>query len=304
MVDPSVEMTILIFLLLLAIFGLTHPRWLDRSIASFDRRPSTENQDRYWSLHRVGRRNLSAGVLGLLIILGLAALVGIGSVLGLALQELSGSQPAPDRWIQTFMVAHRNQWLTSTMQTVTLLGDSSFVIGVVCIVGIIWSYFARSLHPLTLLVVTYLGARVIESAVKQLSHRPRPPIEQAIDHFTRFAFPSGHAIYAITIYGMIAALISMVSRRRQRKLVIWVGATLIVALVGSSRIYLGAHWLTDVVGGYILGVAWLSILLVTIQRSDVVRTKTSQPHVTRQTEYPPLSVMLRHLNRRPPRFRG
>jgi undecaprenyl-diphosphatase len=183
------------------------------------------------------------------------------------------------------MVAHRNQWLTSTMQAVTLLGDSSFVIGVVCIVGLIWSYFARSLYPLTLLLVTYLGARVIESAVKQLSHRPRPPIDQAVDHFTRFAFPSGHAIYAITIYGMIAVLLSLVSRQRQRKLAvlaIWVGATLIVALVGSSRIYLGAHWLTDVVGGYILGAAWLIILLVTTQHIDVVRTKNSQPYVTRR----------------------
>jgi membrane-associated phospholipid phosphatase len=280
-----VEITILIFLLLLTIFGLTHPRWLDRSVASLNRPPSTENQDRYWLLHRVGQRNLSAGALGLLITLGLAALVGVGSLLGLALQELSGSQSAPDRWIQTFMVAHRNQWLTSTMQAVTLLGDSSFVIGVVCIVGLIWSYFARSLYPLTLLLVTYLGARVIESAVKQLSHRPRPPIDQAVDHFTRFAFPSGHAIYAITIYGMIAVLLSLVSRQRQRRLAvlaIWVGATLIVALVGSSRIYLGAHWLTDVVGGYILGAAWLIILLVTTQHIDVVRTKNSQPYVTRR----------------------
>lgn len=298
------EITVVITLLVLGILVLTHPNWLNRPLGFLNRRASAPTHNGYPPLHQASQRNLSAGALGLLIILGLASLVGIGSVVGLALQELSGSQPAPDRWIQTFMVANRSQWLTSTMQAVTLLGDSSFVIGVVCIVGIIWSYFARSLHPLILLVVTYLGARVIESAVKQLSHRPRPPIEQAIDHFTRFAFPSGHAIYAITIYGMIAALLSMVSRQRQRRLAMWVGATLIVALVGSSRIYLGAHWLTDVVGGYILGVAWLIILLVTTQRSDVVRTKTSQSHVTRQKVHPPLSVMLRHLNRRLPRFRG
>ena len=276
------EIAVSISLLALGILVLTHPKWLEGPLGSLYRRPSAQTEHRYWPLRPAGQQNLSAAALGSLITLGLAALVGIGWALGLAVQELSRSQPAYDRWIQTFMVTHRDEWLTSIMQGVTLLGDSSFVIGVVCVVGVVWSYFARSLHPLILLVVTYLGARVIESAVKLLSHRPRPPIEQAVDHFTRFAFPSGHSIYAITIYGMIAALISLLSRQRQRRLAIWVGVTLIVALIGSSRIYLGAHWFTDVVGGYILGVAWLIILLVTTQHNDVASIKTGPPYVTRR----------------------
>ena len=273
---------VFISLLLLGILVLTHPEWLSKHLSPLERRPFAETQNRYLSLHRPSQWNLSAGALGLLIILGLAALVGIGYIFGLAVQELSESQSAPDRWIQTFLVAHREQWLTTMMQAATLLGDSSFVIGVVCIVGIVWSYFAWSLQPLALLVVTYLGARVIESTVKELSHRPRPPMEQAVDHFTHFAFPSGHAIYAITIYGMIAALLILVSRQRQRRLAIWVVATLIVGLVGCSRVYLGAHWLTDVVGGYILGAAWLIILLVTTQRIDVAKTTGSQHSIIRR----------------------
>jgi membrane-associated phospholipid phosphatase len=209
-------MAVTISLLTLGILVLAHPKWLDAPLGSLDRRPSARIEHRYWPLRPAGQRSLSAAALGSPITLGLAALVGIGCLLGLGVQELSGSQPAFDRWVQTFMVAHRNEWLTSMMRTVTLLGDSSFVIGVVCVVGIIWSYFARSLEPLILLIVVYLGARVIESAVKQVSHRPRPSLEQAVDHFTRFAFPSGHAIYAITIYGMIGALLSLVSRHRQK----------------------------------------------------------------------------------------
>lgn len=273
---------IVISLLLLGILVLTHPEWLSKHLGPLDRRPFAETQNHYLSLNRLGQWNLSAGALGLLIMLGLAALVGIGYILGLALRELAESQSSPDRWIQTFVVTHREQWLTTMMQAVTLLGDSSFVIGVICIVGIVWSYLARSLQPLVLLVVTYLGARVIESTVKELSHRPRPPIEQAVDHFTHYAFPSGHAIYAITIYGMIAALLILVSRQRQKRLAIWVVATVIVGFVGSSRVYLGAHWLTDVMGGYILGVAWLIILLVTTQRIDAARRTSNQHSITRR----------------------
>lgn len=76
------------------------------------------------------------------------------------------------------------------------------------------------------------------------------------------AFPSGHATQTISFYGMLAVvLIVAYAPRRRWPLVI--GAALVTLVVGASRLYLGVHWLTDVLGGYALGLAWLSFVMIT-----------------------------------------
>jgi undecaprenyl-diphosphatase len=103
------------------------------------------------------------------------------------------------------------------------------------------------------------------SLVKVLTGRQRPPAALAVQHFAGLAFPSGHATQAAAVWGMLAALLANATSRGSIKVAIWAGALLVTALVGVSRLYLGAHWLTDVLGGWALGALWLVSLLTAVR---------------------------------------
>jgi membrane-associated phospholipid phosphatase len=201
--------------------------------------------------------------LGLLLIGSLLAVLGVGWILGTIVQDLLGRSQSPlvDGPVQQFFANHRESWLIATMRLVTYLGDSSKLMKLALLIGLLWWWRTRNLGPLVLLTGAYIGARVIEITVKVITHRPRPPAEQALGTFTHSAFPSAHVTYATVIYGALTLLLVASSSRHGWRTLILATAMFIVTLVGLSRMCLGAHWLTDVLGGMILGVAWLWCLV-------------------------------------------
>jgi membrane-associated phospholipid phosphatase len=226
-------------------------------------------------LDLVVRWSSPGAALALLLAIGLLVVVGVGWLLGMLLEVIGGGGVTEiDSQVQRFIVNHREPWVTSFMGVATYFGDSSVVLIVVLAVGSVWSWQARAIYPVALLVGAYVGARVTETAVKMLTHRLRPPTEQAIGEFTHFAFPSGHATYAAAIYGTMAALAIACLGSKWRDLV-WGAAILIIAVIGFSRVYLGAHWLTDVLGGFLLGAFWAVCLFMTTR--TVKSIKASRP---------------------------
>jgi PAP2 superfamily len=79
------------------------------------------------------------------------------------------------------------------------------------------------------------------------------------------------ATKATAVYGMLAALLAAATSRWARKVAIWTAALLVAGLVGLTRLYLGAHWLTDVLGGFTLGGAWLFLVLAAARTVDGLR---------------------------------
>ncbi|HZN15868.1 MAG TPA: phosphatase PAP2 family protein [Acidimicrobiales bacterium] len=104
------------------------------------------------------------------------------------------------------------------------------------------------------------GSWVISQVVKRTVERARPPLASQLVHPSGYAFPSGHAIESIAVWGVACVVISLVLRRRARLAVRLVAAAVIVA-VGVSRIYLGVHWTTDVIAAWILGGAWMATVI-------------------------------------------
>lgn len=227
------------------------------------------------------------------------ALVAAGWAFGAVLQDvLAGDEGALlDGPMQRFFVAHREAWLTPLMQAATNLGNAAVLIGLVLLAGLAWWVRTRSWRPLGLLAAACLGAWVLSDTIKALTHRARPPAAQAIGHWTGYAFPSGHTTKATATYGMLAALLAATAPRWGRKVALWTAALLVAGLIGLSRLYLGASWLTDVLGGLTLGAAWLFALLTSVRTIDHLR---AYPPPTRHRQRRP-STMIRR--RRPDRPR-
>ncbi|MDP9341389.1 MAG: bifunctional DedA family/phosphatase PAP2 family protein [Actinomycetota bacterium] len=184
---------------------------------------------------------------------------------GALTQDVVGHDDS-SRWdphVESFVLAHRAGALTAMMKAVTWLGSTAVLIPMVALVGGYFLLRRKDWRPLAKLAVALAGAVVLADIVKPLVGRPRPPARFGLGYsFNGWAFPSGHATQALAVWGMLAVILVGVANRH-RALVVATAAS-IVLLVGASRVYLGAHWLTDVLGGYALGGLWLCIVVTAL----------------------------------------
>ena len=183
-----------------------------------------------------------------------------------------------DPTVATFVANHRPEWLTPVVQLVTWLGSSFFIIPAgLAVAGYLW----RRRHtwlPLVMMAASFLGAAGLYDIVKPTVGRSRPPAALQVGGPDEgWAFPSGHATQSIAFYGMLAVIL-IVWLAPNRRLLVAIGAALVTAVIGASRLYLGVHWLTDVLGGYALGLAWLSLVMVTSLLLPGARTSGRPPH--------------------------
>ncbi len=205
-------------------------------------------------LRRARERMQAAGV-GLLI--GLAA-----SVVCLWMFAELADEVQEDSFLVTLDISLANAIHAGTQPgtvsfflVVTLLG-SQVVWGLTLILSLYYLWHRRWLSLLFWLAAL-VGGGLLNALLKQWFGRARPVFENPIVVENFFSFPSGHAMTAMIAYGMLAYFALLNVQRRALRLLIVVGATLIVLLVGFSRIYLGVHYLSDVLAGFAAGGVWL-----------------------------------------------
>jgi undecaprenyl-diphosphatase len=110
------------------------------------------------------------------------------------------------------------------------------------------------------MVVTLAGALVLDLTLKFAVHRPRPvPFFGPIPH--TYSFPSGHSLFSFCFYGVLAGLLAGRVRSISLRLLIWFVSALLVLAIGLSRIYLGVHYPSDVIAGYLAGTIWAATML-------------------------------------------
>jgi membrane-associated phospholipid phosphatase len=122
----------------------------------------------------------------------------------------------------------------------------------------------------------FVGGDILNVVLKVVIRRPRPPNPSDFLPEASWSFPSGHAMLSLIAYGMLAYILLVVVRiaGRGAQLGVVLGAVLLIAGIGLSRIYLGVHYFSDVVGGFAAGVLWLSACISGLEglRSQHVRT--------------------------------
>lgn len=146
--------------------------------------------------------------------------------------------------------------LTFVMRGITRVGEPAFLVLVTLVAGWRLSAVGR-LRAAVLLALSTIGVAALSEGLKVVFHRARPPAFFGYDEPITYSYPSGHALTSICFYGVLAMILSENVKSAARRRALRMAAALLVLLIGSSRVYLGVHYPTDVLGGWLLGAAWL-----------------------------------------------
>ncbi len=170
-----------------------------------------------------------------------------------------------DNTIYNFIISFKSSTLTSIMKMITVLANPLTII-IFCLlflIPLIWQE-KRGLYIILLTIVSTL----INLIVKNIIQRNRPLILRLIEE-TGFSFPSGHAMGSICFYGGIIYLIKNSEMNKNIKLLIMMLLSFVILSIGISRIYLGVHYASDIVGGFILGFIVLQVINKIIERKMI-----------------------------------
>jgi undecaprenyl-diphosphatase len=158
-------------------------------------------------------------------------------------------------------------WLEVALLDVTALGGPTVIWLVV--LGVV-GYLCLQARYRTALVVAVAAAsgEIMNQVLKQLFMRPRPSIVPHLRDVSSASFPSGHAMESAIVYLTLGVMLMRVAERRVTKIYCLGVAVMVTVLVGISRVYLGVHYPTDVLGGWMLGFLWASICWFTEHRFE------------------------------------
>jgi membrane-associated phospholipid phosphatase len=200
---------------------------------------------------------------GIKLALGFLAFVTAALILPQNSVALAVANPlaGPDHDIAAWFQTHLTPTFVSVLRAFTEFGSSEWIAAVLffLVAFFIWKRWWPSLVTL---IVAVPGGMLLNELLKILVQRQRPLLAGPFVDWSGYSFASGHTIGATLLYGqLLLFVLPVVKARHLRRLIIFVALSL-VALVGFSRIALGAHFLTDVLAAIIFGVLWLAFCLI------------------------------------------
>jgi undecaprenyl-diphosphatase len=227
--------------------------------------------------HRIGSRSALTGILGV----GVAFAFGMAFLVAHvydAITERDGIASLDQPMLHAAMRA-RTPGLTDFAAAIAYLFGP---VGMPCMAVaaiLVLSLRRRSYTPLILIAGAGVGSLLMTIAGKDIIGRHRPPLAAAVPPFEYSpSFPSGHTLNATVIAGVVAYLIWLHRSTISARIACITAATLIAITVGLTRVLLGAHWFTDVVAAWLLGAAWLAIV-VTAHRLYLTARRRGAPEV-------------------------
>ncbi|WP_092608289.1 phosphatase PAP2 family protein [Raineyella antarctica] len=178
-----------------------------------------------------------------------------------------------DQPVLRAMMNLRSPWLDSLATDYTNIGGAVGMPIVAAVIMVILAVHRRSWTPVILITAAGAGSLLMTIAGKQLLGRARPPLVDAVPPYEYSpAFPSGHSLNSLVIAGIVAYLLLLRQHSRRTRILTVVVAALFAFTIGVSRVFLGHHWLTDVLGAWLLGTAWL-VAVITAHRLYLTATK-------------------------------
>jgi undecaprenyl-diphosphatase len=169
-----------------------------------------------------------------------------------------------DEPVQHWVEDHRSAALDDFFLYMSRFGGLQVVVtGLALLLGLVW----RTCRPLFgLLLVAALARPLIEFTLKVIVGRDRPGFDQLVDGQGK-SFPSGHVMAAIALWGLVPPVVALLTHRRFWWWVATIVSCTMIVIVGASRVYLGVHWLSDVVGALLFGCLYLLVIDLLFERT-------------------------------------
>lgn len=223
------------------------------------------------------------GAIGAFLLIGLGLAIGAALLFaGIAALMTAGAIQRFDDAVLLWMNDHANESLDVVALEITALGSAATV-WMVVMVGSVFLWVTRHRYSAALLWVAALGSGIVNSALKHSFDRPRPQLfDWRTDYAGLSSFPSGHAMTAMVVYATLAYLvIRLEPSRRLRRVTLGIAA-LAILLIGATRLYLGVHYPSDVIAGYLVGLVWATACALGIEAVKYFRYR--KPEVTQDEE--------------------
>ncbi|MNI21098.1 putative undecaprenyl-diphosphatase YbjG [compost metagenome] len=197
-----------------------------------------------------------------------ALFISFFSAIGFGLLALSISEDRiskVDHMIISVIQGLESPILTSIMKFFTFTGGGTPVVIVSLVVGLLLFKILHHRRELILFIWVVIGSSLLNDALKLIFHRARPELHRMID-VNGFSFPSGHSMAAFSLYGVMAFLLWRHTLTSIGRGVLIAFSVAMILMIGISRIYLGVHYPSDVLGGFLASGCWLSISIWFYQR--------------------------------------
>ena len=203
--------------------------------------------------------------MGLHLTIGTLLLIGAAWLFGGIAEDVVTDDPLTivDKQLALWFYNHTTPALNRAITAITALGSMPAIGGLALLIFFLllwWRYW----YWLLALVLTIPGGMLLNLLLKSAFARQRPSFENPIITLTGHSFPSGHTMMATLLYGLLAvfAVLNLKAWRWRVRAVVMAG--LVILMVGFSRIYLGAHYLSDVLAAMAAGIAWLALCFTAV----------------------------------------
>lgn len=202
---------------------------------------------------------------GLPLLGALFVLAGSLWAFGLIVDEqIREEETSNDERLAEWLHGRATDPLTDVFRAITTLGNFLTLVVVTLIaVAVLWRRRERT--DAVFVALSFLGAQVLSSGMKLGFQRERPFFPDPLATESTFSFPSGHALVSLAVYGSIALVLARRLPRRLDRILLLGTTALLVLAIGFSRMYLGVHFLSDVLAGFAAGAAWLALLYVALE---------------------------------------
>jgi undecaprenyl-diphosphatase len=189
-------------------------------------------------------------------------------------EVLQGDTQHFDQVIREWVHRFASAGMTRAMNAISLLGYNILILELLIAFAVFaWLHWRRAA---VWLAVAMTGSLALDLTLKYAYHRSRPSAFFGTAPHS-YSFPSGHALCSFCFYGVLAGLFSARTKSLSWRLLIWIAAAALVAAIGLSRIYLGVHYPSDVLAGYLAATVWVGTVIVLDHVRKVRKSSRKSP---------------------------
>ncbi|HZB35916.1 MAG TPA: phosphatase PAP2 family protein [Gaiellaceae bacterium] len=211
--------------------------------------------------------------LGAELVVGLLVLTACAWIFGAIAEDVVEGDTHVDTRLADWLHEHSSSGWTEFFEAVTWFGNVPVVFSITFLAALVLAR-RRQTSELQLLLLAVIGAQVLTIGLKLGFARERPFFPDPLATEQTYSFPSGHASMSLAVYGTLGFIAARHLPRVRARIAVLAAAASLVLLIGFSRLYLGVHFLTDVVAGFSLGLAWVSLCATLLHLR--VRLQTSR----------------------------